>query len=281
MKPILNQNPLDDGDFLQAIQFILERFKAEFDSCLPVEVVAYDRGKNRVAVKPLINRETVDGGVYERAVIENVQTLANGAGGFVINFPVSRGDKGWIIAADRDISLFKQYEGAIAPGTSRMHSFADCWFIPDVLGNFVIKGEDSGRFVLQDNTGFSRISIGKQDIRIHAGPTKITVTPSSVTVDTDSTTINTKTFELNSDQSTINSTLLTVNSTSIFNGATTINGGLAVNAGAGGSGSGMRCNVDMIVKSIESESFIKGSDGVDLVGHVHDVPQGGETSGPK
>lgn len=281
-QPFLDQRQGDDASFAAAVAFALRAFaKDNLDCCLPVKVVAYDRDKNKATVQPLINKVLVGNKAVARTTITNVQCLANGAGGFVLSFPIKQGDKGWIIAADRDISDFKRSLETASPSSARMHNFADCWFIPDVFGEFDIIAEDDGRAVFQSNNGFSRVSVGSDDIKIHAGKSKITITDTTVVVDTTDTTVNTKNFTVNSQASVINSTTFVVNATSTFNG------GIAFNAPVGGGAATATCSIPLTISkpvkalSLESETFIKGTPGVDLVGHSHDDPQGGQVGPPK
>ena len=53
--------------------------------------------------------------------------------GGIFKFPVSAGMTGWLIASDRDISIFKSIKKETAPNTPRKHKYQDSFFIPDSI----------------------------------------------------------------------------------------------------------------------------------------------------
>lgn len=189
--PLYSQKPEDDGNLPSSIQYaILRALMTMMDKCLPVRVLAYDRSKNVATVQPLIYKTDTDNEVYERGAIYQVQCLSYGAGGFHINFPIAKGDLGWIITADRDIDLFKQSLAPTKTNTKRAHSLADSWFIPDTFRKYVVSGENSGDMVIQSTDTNSRVAIGKSRILIAVGSSRIVVTGSGVTITSGSATIN-------------------------------------------------------------------------------------------
>lgn len=141
---------------------------------LPVKVDEYDRVNNVVTVTPLISHTAMDGSAVGRFPLVQVPALSLGAGGFHINFPIANGDLGWIFAADRDLSLFKQTLSQAQAPTDRSHDFADSMFIPDVLRKYTIAGEDSASMVIQSVDASTKISITEGSILISA-PTKVTI----------------------------------------------------------------------------------------------------------
>jgi hypothetical protein len=140
------------------------------DDMLPATIVSYDRVNNVATVQPSIHMVTTDNLVVGRAALATVQVLALGGGGFVVNFPLVAGSRGWIKASDRDISLYLQSGTASAPNTQRLHSFSDGLFIPDATNGFTISEEDSANMVIQSFDGTQKISIGGNQITV-AAPT--------------------------------------------------------------------------------------------------------------
>src|SRR5690606_7698783 len=105
--------------------------------------------------------------------------LALGGGDFVLSFPVSPGDFGWIEASDRDISLFMQQQAESGPNTIRKHSFSDGRFIPDKIRDYTISGDDDGAVVLQSLSGSCKVSLRSDDsVVITGGSGTFTIDPS-------------------------------------------------------------------------------------------------------
>jgi hypothetical protein len=102
--------------------------------------------------------------------------MALGGGGFVANFPLPAGSKGWIKAADRDISLYLQSGNAGAPNTKRMHTFSDGLFIPDVGSGFTVASEDTTNAVIQSLDGSVKVSLGSTTIELKATTVIVTGT---------------------------------------------------------------------------------------------------------
>ena len=77
-----------------------------------------------------------------------------------IYFPVKSGDKGWLIANDRDISIYKQAGEPSPPNTNRLHSFEDGWLLPDTaLDSITLAAEDTGNAVWQNFAGTVRLAL--------------------------------------------------------------------------------------------------------------------------
>ena len=166
----INANPSVDpanedslaGTFKHAFNKLLQ----SVDGMLPARVVAFDRKKNRVQVQPLImvlstNRETVS-----RAQLASIPVLQIGGGGYMMNFNLTPGDLGWILASDRDISNFLQSYAEAQPNTLRKNDFADSLFIPNIMHNFNILDEDEEHAVLQSVDGAVRIALWPDKVKI-------------------------------------------------------------------------------------------------------------------
>jgi hypothetical protein len=194
--PIVNTDSTAAHDMPHAIAAVLRNFKINDDQLVPARVLSYDRVNNLASIQPLILWVGMDGTKRAPPPIADVPVLSLGGGGFHISFPLIQGDIGWIFAADRDLDLFKASLDSTAPGTGRMHSFADSMFIPDVFRKYTIADEDSGAMVIQSTGSATRISIRGDNIKITA--------PAGVVIDTPET---------------------TVTGALVVNGPTTVNGG--------------------------------------------------------
>jgi hypothetical protein len=150
----------DKNSLIGLLRFAFRKVKMTTDDMLPAVVVDYDRVSNTATVQPQIKILTTDNKLIARTQHASIPVFAYGGGGFVINFPLKPGDRGWIKANDRDISLYTQSMLQSGPNTFRLHSFEDGMFFPDVLTGFDIAGEDSENMVIQSLDGTTRIAIG-------------------------------------------------------------------------------------------------------------------------
>ena len=85
--------------------------------------------------------------------------------------PVATGDKGWLIANDRDISLYKQAGVQSPPNTNRLHSYEDGWFSPDSALDSASLA-DASKCCIQSYDGSTSVTLGGGIITLTA-PTKI------------------------------------------------------------------------------------------------------------
>lgn len=156
--------PADESSLSGVLKTAINKAMQSLDVMLPVEVVSYDRATNRATVKPLVQMVGSDGEVVSRANVASIRVQQPGNGAFSISLPIKPGDKGWMLAADRDISNFQQGLTESQPNTDRMHSFQDGMFMPDAMGNgdapagqgdrVVIGSNDGGAFMSFDGSGF-------------------------------------------------------------------------------------------------------------------------------
>lgn len=260
-QPYNAQKPSDDSSQSSAMAFVLRRLLMDALDCgLPAKVVAYDRESNMATIQPLIQRVSVTGEVHNRGQIYDVQCLSLGGGGFHISFPLVKGDLGWIIALDRDIDLFKQTLEDSVPNTSRNHTFADCWFVPDAMRKYVINEEDADAMVIQSVNGFCRIAVAPDQIRVSVGGTKIVATDSAVTVDAGSATV-------------------TAPEGTTFNSNVQINGTLDVSETVT-SGGNMSSGGDLSASGKLTAGGGGSIGGISVEGHTHTDAEGRDTSGP-
>lgn len=172
-----SKNPADEsGGLGGAMKTILEKFLQNTDDMLPATVISYDRKSNTATVKPLMAVLTTEDKTVPRAQVAKVPVLALGGGNYMLNFPLKPGDTGWIKANDRDISLFMQSMQEAKPNTTRKHSFEDGLFIPDVLRQYEIDGEDfDENAVFQSLDGQIRVSLWPDRVKVTAGDTWLEV----------------------------------------------------------------------------------------------------------
>lgn len=158
-------DPASEGTLPGVIRQAFKKMLQGIDGQLPAQVISYDRQSNRATVQPLVTRLTTDGKPHDRGTFATMPVLALGGGGFYINFPLKPGDRGWIEASDRDISLFMQGDTMAQPNTLRMHSFSDGRFVPDVMGAYTFDGEDEGKMTISSLDGKVKITLSDEEIR--------------------------------------------------------------------------------------------------------------------
>ncbi|WVH05519.1 hypothetical protein KKJFFJLC_00058 [Vibrio phage vB_VpaS_PGB] len=176
---MINENAKNDW-LPGVLDKLSNRIKRDIEKCIPCEVVAV-HSRTMVSVKPLIMMVDADGNRVSRQKITNIPVETIGAGDVLISFPIKTGDLGWIEASDRDISLFLQSYSESQPGTRRMHSFRDAKFIPDIMTNFTVAGEDSSAVVIQNRDGSVKIALDQSEVRVKNGAASIVIDDSSVT----------------------------------------------------------------------------------------------------
>lgn len=144
-----SRNPADDSTLAGVIKLAVEKAMQGSDGMMPVEVVAYDRATNRATVKHLVQMQGSNGEKVDRANVSSVRVYQFGNASFSMSLPIKPGDKGWILAADRDISTFQQdIDKANAPNTRRMRSFSDSLFMPDSMGMGDVPAPEGDRVVI-------------------------------------------------------------------------------------------------------------------------------------
>lgn len=193
-----NIDPADNDTLAGTLRFAFSQLMRNVDGMLPARVLAYDRTANRVQVELMIAMISTSGQQVSRAQIANIPVINIGGGGYILNFPLKQGDLGFVMANDRDISLFLQSYSESPPNTRRVKNFADGVFIPSVLTNYDVSGQDDN-MVIQNLDGTVRIALTPDSVDIS----------SSVGV-------------------TIDSPLTTVTGKLVVNGLTILNAGLGV-----------------------------------------------------
>ena len=173
---IPSKDPADEGTLGGAFRAVFRKMMMSADGMLPATVVAYDRASNTATVRPIVALLTTSGAKVPRAQIARIPVLALGGGGFVVNFPLQPGNRGWIEASDRDISLFMQsMQDDEAPNTTRLHSFEDGRFIPDIFGEYDVSAVADDAMTIQSLDG---------TVRIEVSPSKILMVAPDVQIDT-------------------------------------------------------------------------------------------------
>ncbi len=177
-----SRDPADAGTALGMIKLVLDKFLQGVDDMLPARVVSYDRVTNRASVVPMVKVLTTDNRQIDRASLASIPVMLFGGGDVAISFPLKAGDLGWIKANDRDVSIVLQSYADNAPNTMRKHSFQDAVFIPDVMREMEIDGEDDESAVVQMKDGSARVAVGPDRVKATVGSMSIEITPAGIVV---------------------------------------------------------------------------------------------------
>jgi hypothetical protein len=159
-------DPANNESLAGTLQFAFYKLMQNTNGMLPAQVIAYKRETNRVQVQLMIAVMTTQGAQVSRPQLASIPVLALGGGDFFINFNLKKGDLGWVLANDRDISLFLQTYQETAPNTGRVKNFADALFIPDVMKGYTIT--DTNAMVIQNLAGTVKITLSSDTINITA-----------------------------------------------------------------------------------------------------------------
>lgn len=182
-----NQSPSvsapDDSSLTGVINLAIEKKMQGMDSMMPVEVVSYDRASNRAVVKHLIQMQGTDGEKVDRAQIASIRVMQPGNGAFSMSLPIKPGDKGWLLAADRDLSILQQdLDKVDAPNTKRMHSFQDGLFMPDAMKMGDVPAGEGDRVVIGANGGGTILSFDDSGFYFTVGGVTVAITAAGIAI---------------------------------------------------------------------------------------------------
>lgn len=170
---IPSYNPADIDDEAGFYEFIIKKTLSKIQKMTPAKVISYDRQKNRAVVQPLTYDITSTGGTLPMDTIPNIPVLTLSGGGFIFSFPVAENQTGWLISADRDISVFKQILNFFTPATLRRHQYEDSIFIPDNINGFNIAEGDESAVILTSSDGTTKITVQNGAVNISASSINI------------------------------------------------------------------------------------------------------------
>lgn len=176
-------HPAEEATLTGVIKNAMEKRLQSLDHMMPVEVTAYDRATNRATVKHLIQMQGTDGQKVDRAEVASVRVYQPGNSMFSMSLPIKPGDKGWIMAADRDLSVFQQdVDKTDAPNTRRMHSFQDGLFMPDAMKMGNVPAGEGDRVVIGLNDGGAILSFDGGGFYFTIGGVKVAITAAGIDI---------------------------------------------------------------------------------------------------
>jgi hypothetical protein len=160
--------PADNNSITGILKTIQDRTSRNIENMLPCKVINFNRTLNRVTVQPLIRVLGSNGEIISRNQIASIPVYNPSGGGFGVYFPLVQGNLGWIIANDRDISLFMQSYSESKPNTTRKHSFSDAVFYPDMMTGYSIDAEDATNLTIQNLNATVKVTLGVDTVKLKA-----------------------------------------------------------------------------------------------------------------
>lgn len=221
---------------------------------MPCEVVSYNSKRQMVDVRIVQPEIDLAGNNIPMPVITNIPVSFVRCGNSHITHPINKGDTGFIVFADRDISSWVETNNTSVVDSARTHSMQDSYFVPGIVGG----GNNANPNDVEIKYNNTTIHLRKNgDVDINT-PSKVNINASS---------------EVN-----VTTNKLTVNApNSYFNGNVFISqllttGGFVSNGTSGGG-------IAQFTGSINVTDEVTAS-GIDLSTHRHPGDSGGTTGQP-
>ena len=154
---------------------------------MPCEVVRYNSKRQMVDVRIVQPEIDLAGNNIPMPVITNIPVSFVRCGNSHITHPINKGDTGFIIFADRDISSWVETNNKSVVDSARTHSMQDSYFIPGIVGG----GKNANPNDVEIKYNNSTIHLRKNgDVDINTS-TKVNINASSeVNVTTNKLTVN-------------------------------------------------------------------------------------------
>ena len=125
-----------DNDLIK-FQALLKSWQSNIFTALPGIYEAAGKGNQTANVQPSVKAKVLgqDGSWSDMSLplCINCPVVWPGGGGFQLTFPLSKGDEGLIVFAQRCIDSWWQSGGVQSQAEMRMHDISDGFFIPAML----------------------------------------------------------------------------------------------------------------------------------------------------
>lgn len=152
-------NPAESLSDEGLYDFFENKIKFGIEKVAPAQIISYNRSTNRAVVQILASEITSTGQKLPRQPLKDIPVFIFNGGGFSFSFPVQAQDIGWIIAADRDISIFKKLLQTFAPATYEKHRYEDGFFLPANINGFNISSGDENSVILTSLDGSTKLTV--------------------------------------------------------------------------------------------------------------------------
>lgn len=159
-------NPASSISAAGKYDLLIKAIKMGVFCAAPAIVEQFDQGTTRATIKPAFMAQKSNGESIEQDLLFNVPVRFGGGGGFAASLPLAKGDTGWLIFCDRDISIFKSSRKVSPLNTTRMHAQEDAFFLPDAMQSIFLNASDVGKAVFQTLDGSKKIAISESGIEV-------------------------------------------------------------------------------------------------------------------
>lgn len=117
--------------FAKVLRDAIDARLAEVHTCLPAEIVKFDKATNLADVSPCLKRKyAADEAVVDLPVIPSVPVVQPRGGGAAILFDLKPGDPVLLVFSERSIDGWKTTGGKVDPKDPRKHHLSDAFAIP-------------------------------------------------------------------------------------------------------------------------------------------------------
>lgn len=168
-------------DPVEALRAALDGRQAQLWTACPGIIESYDAERQTCAVQPAIKGrvESPDGSVASVALplLVDVPVIFPGGGGFVLTFPIAKGDECLVVFSSRCIDAWWQSGGVQEAMTARMHDLSDGFAIvgprsqarklPAVSATATQLRTEDGATYLEIQPG-GKVRVAGVDLELHA-----------------------------------------------------------------------------------------------------------------
>ena len=144
----------------KVFQMAVDARLADMNTCLPGEVVSYDRATQTAKIQPSLKIKYSDGRIVDRPIINRVPVTFSGTKEIIIHFDLKPGDNGTLIFSQRSLDKWKEKGGIVSPDDPRKFNLSDAYFIPGgrpAATPFELKGEENS-LVLINKEGLIEVT---------------------------------------------------------------------------------------------------------------------------
>lgn len=114
----------------KVFQIAVDSRLADVNTCLPGEVVSYDRDTQTAKIQPSLKIKYADGSLVDRPIINRVPVQFSGTQEIKIHFDLKPGDTGILVFSQRSLDKWKETGGVVSPDDSRKFNLSDAYFLP-------------------------------------------------------------------------------------------------------------------------------------------------------
>lgn len=159
-------NPANSHSVAGKDEALMKVIKMGIFCAAPAIIETFDRTTMQATVRPAFMAKKSNGESIPQDFLYNVPVRFSGGGGFAANLPLLKGDTGWLIFCDRDLSAFKQSRTVSPCNTNRMHAQEDAFFLPDAMQTAQISSDDEGKAVFQTLNGGVKIAVSSSAVEV-------------------------------------------------------------------------------------------------------------------